>query len=60
MKLIIQPDGRIVIIGNVDAASSVHCAITRLAPDGTIDLSFGAAGWALLPEIQCWSKRLLL
>lgn len=41
----IQPDGRIVVVGEVDPASGVsNVAAIRLMPDGRLDKSFGVKG----------------
>jgi uncharacterized delta-60 repeat protein len=45
----IQPDGRIVVVGEVDPASGVsNPAILRLDPDGTPDTTFGDRGRAVV------------
>jgi uncharacterized delta-60 repeat protein len=45
----IQPDGRIVVVGEVDPASGVsNPAILRLDPDGTLDTTFGDHGRAMV------------
>jgi uncharacterized delta-60 repeat protein len=43
--LVIQPDGKIVVVGEVDPSSGVsNPAAIRLRPDGTLDPTFGKGG----------------
>ncbi len=46
--LVIQPDGKLVLVGNVETAippaTAVQFALMRLAADGSLDNSFGSAG----------------
>jgi uncharacterized delta-60 repeat protein len=42
----LQPDGKIVLVGQVDAAGTSRFAVVRLGPDGASDPAFGEAGRA--------------
>jgi uncharacterized delta-60 repeat protein len=43
-RLVVQPDGRIVVAGSVGNTGSVVYALARYNSDGTLDTSFGTAG----------------
>jgi uncharacterized delta-60 repeat protein len=47
-KILVQPDGRILALGNCTQASVAHFCVWRLMADGSTDNSFGNAGFALL------------
>ena len=42
--VVIQPSGRIVIVGDVDDGVSTKLSLIRLLPNGTLDPSFGDSG----------------
>jgi uncharacterized delta-60 repeat protein len=43
----VQPDGKIVVAGSTSTAGNSNLAVLRLAPDGTVDASFGqGARWS--------------
>ncbi len=42
--VLVQPDGRIIAIGNTRNGSSVDLALIRLGPNGSLDNSFGVNG----------------
>jgi uncharacterized delta-60 repeat protein len=44
----IQPDGKIVVAGQVDTAGVGDAVVLRYEPDGTLDATFGIGGVALL------------
>ena len=46
--LIIQPDGRLVILGFTFDDVGTQTRITRYEPDGTLDASFGMEGTVVL------------
>lgn len=48
-SVIVQPDGRIVLVGFGSNGSNDDFALTRLLSDGSLDTSFGSGGRALLP-----------
>ncbi|MEX0966302.1 MAG: T9SS type A sorting domain-containing protein [Bacteroidia bacterium] len=47
-KVIVQPDGKILLVGHAEAGSGFEFAIMRLKADGTLDNSFGNSGSALV------------
>jgi uncharacterized delta-60 repeat protein len=47
-KILVQPDGRILLLGNCTQASVTHFCASRLMADGSTDASFASAGFALL------------
>jgi uncharacterized delta-60 repeat protein len=42
--LTLQPDGKIVVVGQVETVSSIDFALARYSPDGSLDTSFGNGG----------------
>ena len=53
-KMILQPDGKIVMVGTV-AGTAQQCGITRHDANGTPDSSFGSGGQVLLPvSVGCF------
>jgi uncharacterized delta-60 repeat protein len=42
--LALQGDGKLVLVGTAEGGSNARFALARLAPDGSLDASFGAAG----------------
>ena len=48
-RLAIQPDGKIVVVGETDAGTGgLNYALVRYMPDGTLDSSFGTTGLVVL------------
>ena len=45
----IQPDGKIVVAGEVTAGSSASVVVVRYNPDGSLDQSFGTGGEIFTP-----------
>ncbi|MDX2229547.1 MAG: DUF4347 domain-containing protein [Leptolyngbyaceae cyanobacterium bins.349] len=43
-KMLLQPDGKIVVLGHLSADGGVIPAIARYNPDGSLDTSFGDGG----------------
>jgi uncharacterized delta-60 repeat protein len=50
----IQPDGFIVVAGTGDVGGSDLLAVARYAPDGSLDASFGAGGFATTDQLGPW------
>ncbi len=48
-------DGSIVVAGRADAFGPRHGFLAKLAPDGSLDQSFGARGIVLVPGVEFWS-----
>ena len=46
---VLQPDGRIVVLGTTESSSEPVLALARYNPDGTLDGTFGVAGQVSLP-----------
>jgi uncharacterized delta-60 repeat protein len=44
-SLVLQPDGKVVVAGQVNIPGSVDIGLARLNPDGTPDAGFGSGGW---------------
>jgi uncharacterized delta-60 repeat protein len=40
----VQPDGKIVVVGQVETVNSIDFAVARYNPDGSLDTSFGNGG----------------
>jgi uncharacterized delta-60 repeat protein len=54
-RLLVQPDGKIVMVGTVGAGAATQCGVTRHEADGTPDLAFGSGGQLLLPvSVGCF------
>ena len=52
-KVLLRPDGRIVVLANANASLSARiAAIVQYNPDGSVDTTFGAAGVAVLNLTQ--------
>ena len=49
LGLVVQPDGKIVMVGGSDAAGSTGFALARYMPDGILDSSFGLGGLVTTP-----------
>lgn len=47
-SVVVQPDGRIVVLGDTGGSPSAF-AVVRYRPDGSLDPTFGDAGIALVP-----------
>jgi uncharacterized delta-60 repeat protein len=45
--ILVQPDGKLVVAGQVETASSLDFALARYNSDGSLDTSFGSNGWAV-------------
>ena len=45
--ILVQPDGKLVVAGQVETASSLDFALARYNSDGSLDTSFGSGGWAV-------------
>ncbi len=45
--IVIQPDGRIVVAGQIQINSQADFAVLRLLSDGKIDSTFGTNGWTV-------------
>ncbi|MDR0281125.1 MAG: hypothetical protein LBJ37_24955 [Paucimonas sp.] len=39
-EMLLQPDDRIVVVGSAELGLGIHCMITRLDPDGSMDMTF--------------------
>ena len=46
--IVLQPDGRIVCVGNTNNGSNLDMAVARLNPDGSLDATFDGDGRAVL------------
>lgn len=44
MGMVIQPDGRIVVVGSTQLDTQTSWALARFMPDGTLDATFGTGG----------------
>ncbi|MBL0013411.1 MAG: T9SS type A sorting domain-containing protein [Flavobacterium sp.] len=49
--MVLQPDGKIIMVGNTDANSDFGYALVRYNPDGTLDPGFGTLG-KVIPDIS--------
>lgn len=54
--MLLQPDGKIVVVGRVYTSTSCRIALVRYLSNGQLDGSFGASGAAFAP-IHCHSKN---
>lgn len=45
--ILVQPDGRIVVAGQIQINNQADFAVLRLLPDGKIDSTFGTNGWTV-------------
>ena len=45
----VQPDGKIVAVGEVDGGGQVNVGLARYLADGTLDASFGTGGQVVTP-----------
>jgi uncharacterized delta-60 repeat protein len=59
-KLVLQPDGKIVLVGSVAAGATINqCGIARFNANGTLDNTFGTGGHALEPvTVGCFDVSL--
>ena len=46
-KLVLQPDGKIALVGSVIVGPSNHCGVARFNANGTLDNTFGSGGHVL-------------
>jgi uncharacterized delta-60 repeat protein len=46
-----QADGKLVVVGSSDHSFDRACSVSRFNPDGSLDISFGGTGKALVPMI---------
>jgi uncharacterized delta-60 repeat protein len=51
-KLVLQPDGKIVLVGTLDLGAAFQCGIARFNADGTLDTGFGSSGQVLEPRFD--------
>jgi uncharacterized delta-60 repeat protein len=51
-SVVLQPDGKILVIGRPMPYAGVPAEVLRFDADGTLDQSFGADGFVLFPEID--------
>lgn len=49
--LLLDPNGNILVSGTMKTETSTFVAVTKLAPDGSIDASFGTQGRTLVGEL---------
>ena len=51
-SMLLQPDGKIVIVGTRDASPSYYSILVRYNPDGSLDSGFGSNGLVIHPTLQ--------
>ena len=57
-RLVLQPDGKIVLVGSVTVGSGTQCGIARFTTSGTLDPSFGIGGQVLVPvSVGCFNAN---
>jgi uncharacterized delta-60 repeat protein len=49
VQSVVQPDGKIVVVGAATVNGQNDMVATRLRPNGTQDNSFGSNGWTIIP-----------
>lgn len=54
--VVLQPDGRIVLAGDVYPGDTSNLAVLRLNPDGTVDDTFGDGGVAAFEDLASYSS----
>ena len=47
MRILVQPDGKLVVAGEAGTATGQDFALARYNPDGSLDTSFGSGGWVV-------------
>jgi uncharacterized delta-60 repeat protein len=45
--ILVQSDGKLVVAGQVETATSLDFALARYHPDGSLDTTFGSNGWTV-------------
>ncbi len=50
--ILLQPDGKLLVIGSVSTPTEQRFRVTRLLSDGTIDVSYGTNGNAIGPVVS--------
>ena len=55
-RLVLQPDGKIVLVGTVTGGTANQCGIARFTANGTLDPDFGTGGQVLVPmSVGCFN-----
>jgi uncharacterized delta-60 repeat protein len=58
-KILVQPDGKIVVIGTTQSEAAAFVTLIRLNPDGTLDNSFNGSGFVTTRGGRASGARLL-